>query len=162
MLNIGQSLYRTTLRDETTLLLDPFFRSSVGSVGIGALTAAVDLAIPADRILYLSSFSIYLQGTALSTWGSASIDLVDRGAVQLQGSLFSIGDQTVTSTLIGDNQVGSGVGVSVRINRNPRICLPPNLGSVRISVSRQVNTNAAPFGVSICGYLIPPGEIGRA
>lgn len=160
MFNFGESLYRLTQRDEETLLIDPFFRVASGSVAAASLFSSVNIAVPIDRSLFIHTLQIALIASALSTWESASVSLIDSNGTALSAGLFAIGG--AGSVILGDNQANSGAGLGARINRVLELALPPFISAVRLDVTRLVSTNAATFALGISGYTIPPGRIGRA
>lgn len=160
MFTFGEQLYRTTQRDEETLLVDPVFRFAPGTIAAASASGSVDIPVPLDRSLFVHSFTIELGATALSTWELVFLTLKDRVGATLPGAVFAIGN--AGQTLVGESQANSGVGAGCRFNRVFQLILPPGISAISCTAQRLVTTNAATFGFGINGYTIPPGRIGRA
>lgn len=160
MLNFGQELYRLTERDMSTLAVDPFFRVSMGSIAALSTTSSADLVIPKDRCLFLHSFVISLDPCALATWESLFISFIDSNGTALPSGPLGLGSPG--AVLQGENQANSGVGIGVRINRLLQLVCPSFLSAIRLTATRANTTNVATFALGINGYMIPPGQIGRA
>lgn len=157
MLRFGESLYRLTDRDYQTLQVDPFARAATGTVAALATTAQVDILFPADRAIYLNRILLLMSGIALSQWTVADVVLIRENSVS-GPSIASFGD----GPLSGDGTtVPAAAGAACRINVPIDYVVPPNTAGIRMVVQRNNTTNAGLFYLSILGYLIPPGRIGR-
>ncbi len=157
MLNFGEQLYRLTQRDEETLLLDFQLTQTVVTVGAGITNAFVDMQVPRDRALYVHRLTVYTPGAALSVPTGFSWQAVVAGVPV--GDIWAI---VQSDGLKGDRQISTlTAGLEKTWNLDYRGVLPPGL-NYRFRATRTNSTNPVQFFVSMHGYLIPPGRIGRA
>lgn len=160
MFTFGEQLYRPTGRDEETLLVVPMIRSPQFTLAAASAIGTFDMPIPADRMLFLHSFSLALNGVALSTWTQARLLIYDRSGAVIIGNIW---EAVEVGGLVGEGQVSvSGAGKNVNIVKIMQIALPPGIGGLRIEVTRSGTTNAVNWGFNTMAFTVPPGMFGRA
>jgi hypothetical protein len=157
MLALGSQLYELTQRDQTSLFVDPYFRTATVTIAATASTGTATFSFPKDSCIYLHSLVWAGNNAALANWTAMAVSITNA-----QGNAFRIfaaqGDGT--STLNGDNQAG-GIGKAISIWRRHDLIIPPGTSSLSIGCTRADTTNAINFQVDVVAYLIPPGRIGR-
>lgn len=147
MLRFGDQLYQLTARDMTTSYLDPLFRAlPTVSAGVGVVTAQAQLALPADRALFIHSVIISGLAEAATQWNSFTL-----GAIQ----------QGVTVTTFYAKGISSAIGSAYTETISFELVLPPNVTSLAFSLNRSGTTGAVNANFTMVGYLIPPGKINR-
>jgi hypothetical protein len=156
MLTLGQNLYILTNRDEATLYVDSYFRQSLFTQPIGTSVSndTVGLEIPLDRSLYLSCATIIAAPGA-----GNSVQALGIRAVSASGIEYPLFQQN-GSSLNGDNVTGAAGG-TIAMWRSFNLVLPPSTRRIVATLARTGSLNAATVDVFVCGYLIPPGGLGR-
>ena len=155
MFTVGQGLYNLTERDQATLYMDSFFRSSNATIAAASSNAEASITIPVDRCLYLNTYIFEGQASALSQWFAIGIQ-----AKNDAGTSFRVGYFESTA-LLGDYSSSSAAGSVCTISRSIGIVLPPATKSISCIAFRTGATNPASFNFNVVGYLIPPAGIGR-
>ena len=157
MLALGSQLYELTQRDQTSLFVDPFLRTSTVTIAAASSNGTATFAFPKDSCVYLHSVLWAGNNAALANWTALAVSITNA-----QGNSFRIfsaqGDGT--STLNGDNQAG-GVGKAISIWRHLDLIIPPGTSTLSVGCNRADTTNAINFQVDVVAYIIPPGRIGR-
>lgn len=148
MFQIGSQLYRLTRRDGETLQVEPYFRQVTGTLVSNAPAGSVVFPIPLDRAYYLHSAIWNAGGRPGSTYDRYSLEFYDSANVTL-GQVF---DNSVTTT------IGSGFVIHQELG----IIIPPQTSRLQMIFYSPAVVATATITGSIQGYLIPPGQIGRA
>lgn len=156
MLTFGQDLYYLTARDQSTLLVDSYFRTATGTIAAAALFGSVSLQIPTDRCLFIQRLNIDGAATALSNYTALFVEVTSTTGVKYR--ILTIDG---SGAMLGDNASASSVGVAFATARSLSLLIPPNTSSINLTMSRSNSTNPATISISVCGYLVPPGGIGR-
>lgn len=161
MLTFGESLYRTTTRDEETILLESYNRAASAFIAPASFSGSFEIPVQRDRCLYVDQVFFVGQAVALSNWTSFDLQLIDGLGNVLPTGLVVLGG--TGCILHGDNaQVPAPAGAQVAINRTLKLVLPAGLSALRFGATRLVGTNGATFVGGLLGYLMPPGQITRA
>jgi hypothetical protein len=159
MFSFGEQLYRPTIRDEQTLLVDSFFRSFTVNYGIGVGNVSTFIQIPKDRAFYLHQLQFNLTAVAADTWTVIAVTLFNNDNSVFLARLLILGD---TAGLIGDNASTRGINVGPNINKTFGLVVPPST-SIEVAMTRTGGLAAATAPIfSVAGYLLPPGGIARA
>lgn len=156
MLTIGQELYSLTSRDLETLLVEPFFRTINANIGAGASGADTSFnSFGIDRCLYIKNITFDINPGAAQSVTVVSANADSRITTVAFQPLWKL-----RGTLAGDGNVTQFAGQTVVFNWNADIILPPG-AALNCRVERQGTVAAGSYSVSVNGYLIPPGRIGR-
>lgn len=156
MLNLGEQLYELTRRDLVTLKIDPFFRTTGVTLGVGQIAGFCVFNVPVDRCLYIDSLSFIGSAALNSTWFDfqvAANTLSSESRVYQQS-----GD--LTAGLSGPI-TGGGLSRPVTIRESLKLIIPPGAINLTFIASRSGTTTPVNMQVYLNAYLIPPGNIGR-
>lgn len=147
MISFGQQLYRLTSRDLETLQVEPFFRTVAGTIVSNAPAGSVEFRLPLDRALYVHSL-IWNGGLRSGSSYSAIRASFSDGGNFVQGQIFEQEFDTLLTTFAQ--------------TRVLELLVPPQSGKIQLTFLNAAVPATATITGTICGYLIPPGAIGRA
>lgn len=154
MFTLGQDLYRPTLRDEQTLLIEPFWRQFTGSGSTTVLAFFVDL--PRDRALFIQRFVLEGQAAVGELWTRIE---VNANFNTLTHRLWSARNGNIGDGLIG-NDAGATPNAIYYTDVPLEVVCPPFTERIQVNATKSA-AGAGTISCFITGYLIPPGGIGR-
>lgn len=158
--SFGEQLYRPTLRDEQTLLIEPFARLINITIPIGPSTVNQLLVPPLDRCLFIESLVIVgIPGVADTIIGFD----VNQGDPVFGSQPLRVFEVFDGNGLIGTNASSvSGPGKEIVISLPNFNHLFPPRSSVGFDVNRDNAAVISTVQINLYGYLLPPGGMGRA
>jgi hypothetical protein len=159
VITLGQELYRPTIRDERTLLLEPYFKQVQFTIAAASASGVGNIPVALDRSLYLHSFTVVGAMGALDQLGFAQVAAVSQaGTLNI---LFAVNGNA--TGLQGDGQpAAAAAGGAIYFNRMSQILLPPGVVSIQFNATRLNTTNASTLTLLLNSWLVPPGGSGRA
>lgn len=160
MFSFGEQLYQLTERDYLTLMVDPIFRSANGTSAGGTNFGSAAIDIPEDRCLYLDTVTIEGSANAGQFWTSLRLGFTPPLGNTFQ--FWKIGSFGSNVPLVSNNSNVDCTGETLCVQISPKIILPPGTRRVNLNTSRAGTIAAAASNIlTISGYFIPPGRLGR-
>lgn len=162
MLQLGNQLYTLNVRDQQNQRLEPYFREANIALPIGGAGTQIVLNWDRERILYLHSMVLNLDGgAAASRWLGPFIKLEQ--APNLTGGASSICDlwyaNNGTTGVVGDGAIAPSQIYTKTIHFG---LILPKFTRLVVNVQRTDTTALGTASVDIHGYLIPAGQVGIA
>lgn len=161
MPSLPESVYRLTPKDETGLLLEPYFRSTTIVLAATEGSRFVLFNTPVDRCLLLNELVVDLEQDSTTIWGRIRLAALNQQNTVRQ-VVWGIGGTSGIPNIVPPNvAVGAATNIGGIVSHSLDLLFPPG-AQPEWDVQRfGTITNPVAVRLSVSGYLVPTGTVAR-